>query len=252
MKKLYITGSCFSTEVGTMLKENGYDVVLNPFGILFNPASIAASLERLESVAEFTEEDVVKRVDDASKGLFSYVSFHHHGSAGRETPEAFLKDANEALKKAAAEFREADTVVLTLGTSWVFRHKEKGFVVANCHKVPAREFERIFLGGDETVSLLSPIIGRHPEKRWIFTVSPVRHLADGAHANQISKSTLLLAVERLQQLHPDNTGYFGAYEIMMDDLRDRSWYAADGVHPGPEAVKIIYDSFIEKYRPEKI
>lgn len=247
-----MTGSCFSTEVGTLMKENGYDVVLNPFGILFNPASIASSLERLESGAEFTRDDVVRRVDDASRGVFSYVSFHHHGSAGRATPEEFLRDANATLRQASAEFREADTVVLTLGTAWVFRHREKGFVVANCHKVPAREFDRVFLSEEEIVSLLSPVVGRHPDKRWIFTVSPVRHLADGAHANQLSKSTLLLAVDKLQRLYPDSTGYFPAYEIMLDDLRDRSWYAADGVHPGPEAVRIIYNSFIEKYKPSKI
>lgn len=247
-----MTGSCFSTEVGTLMKENGYDVVLNPFGILFNPASIASSLERLESGAEFTRDDVVRRVDDASRGVFSYVSFHHHGSAGRATPEEFLRDANATLRQASAEFREADTVVLTLGTAWVFRHREKGFVVANCHKVPAREFDRVFLSEEDIVSLLSPVVGRHPDKRWIFTVSPVRHLADGAHANQLSKSTLLLAVDKFQRLYPDSTGYFPAYEIMLDDLRDRSWYAADGVHPGPEAVRIIYNSFIEKYKPSKI
>lgn len=247
-----MTGSCFSTEVGTLMKENGYDVVLNPFGILFNPASIASSLERLESGAEFTRDDVVRRVDDASRGVFSYVSFHHHGSAGRATPEEFLRDANAALRQASSDFREADTVILTLGTAWVFRHREKGFVVANCHKVPAREFDRVFLSEEEIVSLLSPVVGRHPDKRWIFTVSPVRHLADGAHANQLSKSTLLLAVDKLQRLYPDSTGYFPAYEIMLDDLRDRSWYAADGVHPGPEAVRIIYNSFIEKYKPSKI
>ena len=247
-----MTGSCFSTEVGTLMKENGYDVVLNPFGILFNPASIASSLGRLESGAEFTRDDVVRRVDDASRGVFSYVSFHHHGSAGRATPEEFLRDANAALRQASSDFREADTVVLTLGTAWVFRHREKGFVVANCHKVPAREFDRVFLSEEEIVSLLSPVVGRHPDKRWIFTVSPVRHLADGAHANQLSKSTLLLAVDKLQRLYPDSTGYFPAYEIMLDDLRDRSWYAADGVHPGPEAVRIIYNSFIEKYKPSKI
>lgn len=247
-----MTGSCFSTEVGALMKENGYYVVLNPFGILFNPASIASSLERLESGAEFTRDDVVRRVDDASRGVFSYVSFHHHGSAGRATPEEFLRDANAALRQASSDFREADTVVLTLGTAWVFRHREKGFVVANCHKVPAREFDRVFLSEEEIVSLLSPVVGRHPDKRWIFTVSPVRHLADGAHANQLSKSTLLLAVDKLQRLYPDSTGYFPAYEIMLDDLRDRSWYAADGVHPGPEAVRIIYNSFIEKYKPSKI
>lgn len=234
---IMMMGSCFSTEVGNILVEKGYDVILNPFGILFNPASIASSLVRLETGAHFTPADVIVRDGQ-------YVSFFHHGSFRRETPDLFLENANKALDEAVLFFKKADTIILTLGTAWVFRHLERGYIVSNCHKVPAREFRREFMNVDEIVSLLKPVVFRHPDKRWIFTVSPIRHMADGAHGNQLSKSTLLLAIDELQRLFSGVVGYFPAYEIMMDELRDHSWYIDGGSHPTPEAVKIIAERFL--------
>lgn len=233
--RILMMGSCFSTEVGRRLQEEGYDVVLNPFGILFNPASIARSLERLESRQPFTEADVISR-----EGQF--CSFHHHGSFRRETPEAFLLNANAALQAGADAFDAADTVVLTLGTAWVFRHLARNIIVSNCHKVPAREFSRERLSVDETVALLAPVVERHPEKRWILTVSPVRHLADGPHGNQVSKATLVLAAEELCERFPQ-VCYFPSYEIMVEELRESRWYAANGTHPSPEAVDLIAERF---------
>ena len=234
---IMMMGSCFSTEVGNILLEKGYDVVLNPFGILFNPASIASSLVRLETGEHFTPADVITRDGQ-------YVSFFHHGSFRRETPDLFLENANKTLEEAVQTFAKADTVILTLGTAWVFRHLERDFIVSNCHKVPAREFRREFLDVNGIVSLLEPVVGRHPDKRWIFTVSPIRHMADGVHGNQLSKSTLLLATDELQRRFPGNVGYFPAFEIMMDELRDHSWYVDGENHPTPEAVKIIAERFL--------
>ena len=232
---ILMMGSCFSTEVGSRLAAGGWPVTLNPFGILFNPASIARSLERLESREPFTAEDVIPR-----EGQF--CSFHHHGSFRRPTPEAFLENANAALKAGADAFEAAHTVVLTLGTAWVFRHIERGIIVSNCHKVPAREFVRERLSVEETVALLAPVIARHADKRWILTVSPVRHLADGLHGNQVSKATLILAADALSERFP-NVEYFPSYEIMTDELRDWRWWAANRTHPAPEAVEIICDRF---------
>ena len=242
--KVLMTGSCFSTEVGSMLKDSGYDVCLNPFGILFNPSSIASALCRLETARHFSMNDVILRTDDASKDRYSYVSFSHHGSFARQTAEDFLENANSALESAARFFAMANVCILTFGTAWVFRHKADGEVVANCHKLPAREFSREKMTVEEIVALYSPLLERHPEKKWIFTVSPIRHLADGLHGNQTSKSVLLLAIDRLQQLFPANTVYFPSYEIMIDELRDYRYYGQDGVHPTQEAVKIIFEKFI--------
>ena len=231
-------GSCFSTEVGTRLKDDGYNVLLNPFGILFNPASICSSLLRMENREPFKASDVITRDGQ-------YCSFFHHGCFRRPTPEEFLINANDSLKESAAFFDRCTTVILTFGTAWVFRHLERNLIVSNCHKVPAREFRRERLEVDEIVEMLSPIMERHSDKRWIFTVSPIRHMADGAHGNQISKATLLLAIEELRKRFPDCTGYFPAYEILLDELRDYSWYAEDMVHPSPEAVDRIYSLFRE-------
>lgn len=234
-RKFLLMGSCFSTEVGKRMQDDGFRVLLNPFGILFNPASICASLERLESVEPFLPEDVIEREGQ-------YCSFHHHGSFRRPTPELFLADANAALRDAAKWYSECDTVVLTFGTAWVFRHLGRNIIVSNCHKVPAREFSRERLSVSQTVGLLSPIVERHPEIRWIFTVSPIRHMADGMHGNQVSKSTLILACDEMENKY-GNVTYFPSYEIMMDQLRDYGWYAENQTHPTPAAVDVIYREF---------
>lgn len=240
-------GSCFASEIGGRLQGEGYDITLNPFGPLYNPASIAAALQRLESGRPFTEGEVIRRVDDAARNIVRYVSFSHHGSFARETPEAFLENANASLRQAAEAFRKSDTCIITLGTAWIFRLISTSEVVGNCHKIPAREFRRELLSVTEVADLLSPVIARHREKRWIFTVSPIRHLADTAHGNQISKSTLLLAIDSLQKHFAGEVLYFPAYEIMIDELRDYSWYSpADKTHPGPEAVEIIFRRFLEQ------
>ncbi|MBR5056679.1 MAG: GSCFA domain-containing protein [Bacteroidales bacterium] len=241
-----MTGSCFATEIGARQQAEGCDITLNPFGVLYNPASIAAAIERMETGMPFTEKDVIRRVDDASKGLVRYVSYFHHGSFARETPEAFLENANARLREACAAFEAADTCIITLGTAWVFRLAATGEVVANCHKVPARDFRRELMSVSEIEALLAPLVERHPEKQWIFTVSPIRHLADTAHGNQISKSILLLAIDALQKRFPEKVLYFPAYEIMIDELRDYRWYSPDNkTHPTDEAVEVILERFKE-------
>lgn len=229
-------GSCFSTEVGKLMIEDGRDVCLNPFGILFNPASICSSLKRLESREPFTDADVIPREG-------KYVSYFHHGSFARASAAEFLADANASLAAAADFFAAADTVILTFGTAWVFRHTARGYVVSNCHKVHAREFVREFLPAEDIVALLEHVIARHPDKKWILTVSPVRHPSDGIHGNQVSKSTLIVAADRLAQ-RLSNVEYFESYEIMTDVLRDHSWYKENGTHPTEDAVRYIYNAFI--------
>ena len=149
--------------------------------------------------------------------------------------------------RAANEFLAlADTIIITLGTAWIFNHKEKGFTVSNCHKRLAKEFSRELLSTDECYSILKKIADLLQNKRIIFTVSPIRHFKDGAHGNQISKSTLLLATDRIVSEIP-GCNYFPSYEIMMDELRDYRFYAEDMVHPSPLAVKYIFEKFTETY-----
>ncbi len=235
--KILFLGSCFATEVGTIMKDYQFDVVLNPFGVLYNPASICSSLERLESGKPFTQEDVI-----CSQGKFT--SFFHHSSFSKDTSEEFLLGANKALSCAKEDFAKASICVITLGTAWVFRHIERNLIVSNCHKIVAKEFRREHLDVETVVELFSTIISRHSDKKWIFTVSPIRHLKDGAHGNQISKATLLLAVEQLEQRF-SNVHYFPAYEIMMDELRDYRFYEENMTHPSQQAINYIFEKFKE-------
>lgn len=237
--KIFAIGSCFAAEIGERLSQSGFSITINPFGTLYNPASIAAAVQRLANPAPFTEDDVIY-----SEPLRRYNSFWHHTRFSNVTKEGFLAGANESLKSSAVAFAKSDICLVTLGTAWVFRHIGSGKIVANCNKVPAKEFHRERLTVEETTLLLSEMIGNNPDKEWIFTVSPIRHLADGAYGNSLSKATLLLATERLEKAFP-NVHYFPAFEIMMDELRDYRFYAENMTHPSSQASELIFLRFLD-------
>lgn len=235
-----VLGSCFADEMGTRLSDAGFDVLRNPFGTLYNPASIASAVERLDSAAPFTQQDCVEM--GAGAGLV--CSFSHHSSFARPTAEEFLAYANARLIEDAARWRACTHVILTLGTARVWRALERpgAPVVANCLKRPAQEFSHELLGVEACAALLRGIVDAHPEKRFLLTVSPIRHLGEGTHANTISKSTLHLAAE---QVLSSSAEYFPAYEILMDELRDYRFYADDLVHPAPAAVQMVWERFLD-------
>ena len=221
-------GSCFSTEVAQRMANEGYTVTNNPFGTLFNPASIAQSIYRTISCRMFTPEEVIPRCTNISKESGKapnegYVSFSHHGSFTRETPQEFLCYANRRLIQTSEAFSRAKVVLITFGTAWVYRSTQSMEIVANCHKHPSCEFIRERLTTQEIVSLYSPILENNRDKEWLFTVSPIRHRKDGLHENAISKSILLIAVEQLSSTF-SNAGYFPAYEIVPHELREDSWF----------------------------
>lgn len=258
--KIMMLGSCFSENIGVQLKNFGFDVCINPFGVLYNPVSVLNSVERMLDIRQFSLEDCIQ----IGAGDTRFCSFSHHTSFAREEAETFLLDANMALEEAAEHFRKCNKVIITLGTSWCFRHLDRDFIVSNCLKRPAAEFRRERLTVQETAAALQRIIdlcaacaaedpGFVP-KQFIFTVSPIRHFRDGAHGNQISKSTLLLGIEEvLSDLSalcncPEGTGvtadYFPAYEIVMDELRDYRFYAEDMCHPSSQTVDYIRERFL--------
>ena len=232
--KILMTGSCFTDNIGRLLTNYGFDVCVNPFGTLYNPASVAESIKRLIDGNEFRAEDCV----EIGAGDVRICSFHHHTSFARKSKEEFIENANERLAEASAFFKECNKVIITLGTSWCYRHIEKDIIVSNCLKRNAKEFVREFIPATETASLLKEIMDMCPDKEFIFTVSPIRHFKDGAHGNQLSKASLLLGI--------NETGaeYFPAYEIMMDELRDYRFYAEDMCHPSEQAVNYIGERFL--------
>ena len=246
--RIAVVGSCFADEIGGRLAAAGFDVLCNPFGTLYNPVSIGYAVARLASGVPFAADEVVEmggapRKEDAPQSPARYCSFWHHTSFARETPEAFLENANAVLAEASAFWKGCNKVIVTLGTAWAFRFNTTGETVANCLKRPGTEFTRYRLTVEQTAVLLRGLVRRNPEKEFIFTVSPIRHLADGAHGNQLSKSTLLLATEGLP--------YFPAYEIMMDELRDYRWWAEDMVHPTKQAAAYLGDRFVEWALPTR-
>ncbi len=277
-------GSCFADSIGRKLLERGFDVCLNPFGTLYNPASIADSIARLDSGRHFTERDCVQMGSRSAK----WCSFHHHTLAARDSREEFLASANEALDRASAFWKSCNKVLVTLGTSWCYRFTgvsdgtrpklrdglsgdrgtgmeadfiretglgtgmeaaTEGIIVANCLKRDAKEFRREFIPASETGRLISGIVLNHPDKDFIFTVSPIRHFKDGAHGNQLSKANLLIGLDEALQA-ASRCDYFPAYEIILDELRDYRFYAEDMVHPSEQTVSYIFERFIGWALPE--
>ena len=235
---LLFLGSCFADEVGGICRGLGFDALVNPFGVLYNPASIAQSVERLDSGKPFCHEDVI------AVGEGQYCTFSHNTAFWNDSEVELLEQVNQNLADAHAHFMKSKWVIISLGTSWVFRNKENDAVVSNCHKLPANQFERQFLSVEQSSQYLSGIVQHHPEKQFIFTVSPLRHLKDGLHENQLSKSALLLAVDAVCKAS-GNAYYFPAYEILLDELRDYRFYKEDMVHPSDQAVHYIWERFTD-------
>ena len=253
--KIMMLGSCFTDNIGRQLVDYGFDVCVNPFGTLYNPVSILRSVERLISGTPFTAEDCVQ----IGAGDTRWCSFSHHTSFARASREEFLEHANMALKASHEHFLSCTKVIITLGTSWCFRHKESDAIVSNCLKHPASEFFRERLSAAEVTEALRRIVELCCEssagvcpKQFIFTVSPIRHFKDGAHGNQISKSALLLGIDDLLAGLPADLSmnpfyfadYFPAYEIVMDELRDYRFYAEDMCHPTQQTVDYIRERFL--------
>ena len=229
-------GSCFADEIGARLQEGDFHVEQNPFGALYNPASIAAAVRRLMEDREIGMEDLVEH-----EGLWH--SWHHHGSFSRRTVEETLAACNSRIHQAHKALKEASLLMVTFGTAWVF--EKEGEIVANCHKLPPQMFVRSRMTVEEITALWQPLLQElaayYPSLNVLFTVSPIRHMADGAHGNQLSKSTLLLAVDEL--VGNTRCHYFPSYEIVLDELRDYRFYDEKMTHPTSVAVDVVWERF---------
>jgi hypothetical protein len=234
--RLLLMGSCFAGHIGEALLQRRFKATVNPFGVVYNPLSLAQSLLRLQSGTPFTAGEVIE-----SETL--YTTFFHHSSFSHSHRDTFLAQANAALQKGVEAFAAADVVILSLGTVRVYYDRETAQAVNNCHKFSAARFRQVTLTVDEVVDALWPVIARS-SSHWILTVSPIRHWKDGAHHNQLSKAALLLAAEKLQQ-RSEKVSYFPAYELLMDELRDYRFYAEDMLHPSPQAVRYIWERFAD-------
>lgn len=270
--KVLLVGSCFADEIGEKMVRGGFEAMVNPFGTLYNPASIAASLLRALSEKEValprsyefptvntslsmstTSVDRHRRhrLTDIDDVVFEDVkagvwhSWMHHSSFSSADPAELVARINRTTHEVAAFLREADVLIVTFGTAIIYRLKETGMLVANCHKQPDNLFVREWLNAydivDQWQMLLQLLESVNPKLKVIFTVSPIRHKRDGYHVNQISKGILLQAVDEM------DVEYCPAYEIMMDELRDYRFYASDMIHPSDTAVEYIWQRFQDTY-----
>lgn len=241
--RLLLMGSCFTDNIGNRLSDSKFRCDVNPFGVLYNPMSIFQALNELVDRKVYSDDDVME-----SRGV--WFSLMHHSSFSSPSKESCLENINTRIMYSSDFLAKADWLILTFGTARVYRWNETGCIVGNCHKLNEKLFSRTLLEVEDIVSsytaLISKIRNLNPDIKLLFTVSPIRHAKDGMHGNQISKSVLLLAVDKICS---SNSGcfYFPSYEIMMDELRDYRFYADDMLHPSSLAVDYIWEKFSETY-----
>ena len=240
--RLMLMGSCFAAHIGARLQEARFRCDANPYGVLYNPLSISAALREMQAGKVYAAADLYPH-----QGLWH--SPMHHGDFSAATPDEALQRINSRLRPASAALPALDFLLLTWGTAWVYEDRATGHVAGNCHKRPETCFLRRRLAVDEIVedaaSLFDALWKQNASLQVVLTVSPIRHVRDGLHDNQLSKATLLLAADRLCAAFPGRVFYFPAYELLQDELRDYRFYADDLVHPSPLAVRYVWERFAQ-------
>ena len=244
--KLVLLGSCFAENIGEKFQYFKFQTTVNPFGIIFNAVSLEKLIRRSVTKCYFTEENIFFHND-------LWHCFEVHSELSHPDKEVFLKSLNHLIDSTHQQLNNPTHIIITLGTSWVYRNIENKQIVANCHKVPQKEFIKELLTIEQTeeslkncISLIQSI---NPNCNFIFTVSPVRHIKDGFAENTLSKSHLIAAVHKIIKVN-QSINYFPSYEIMMDELRDYRFYAEDMLHPNQTAVDYIWIQFFENYISE--
>ncbi len=241
--QIMLIGSCFAAYMGEHIRMCKMPVMINPSGTVYNPVSVFNTIDSVISAK-------VTSVNDLYCHNNTWLSFFHYTDFTSDDPELLVRKINDINQRAGAFLKKAGFLFITFGTSRVYRHKESGLIVSNCHKVSNSEFDTELLTvgeiADQWISLLDRLSSFNPGLRIVFTVSPVRHWKDGAHGNQVSKSVLFLAIEELLK-HQSKPDYFPAYELQMDDLRDYRFYADDMLHPSQSAIEYIWGKFSDAY-----
>ncbi len=244
---LFFVGSCFTENIGNKLSKLKFNTFTNPFGILYNPISIHYAISRLLSGEKYTEEEVFEK-----NGIWH--SFDHHSSFSSTNKDECLKRINESFSKGVEKIFDTDILFITFGSAHLYQLKESQKLVSNCHKYPSSLFDKKMFDLLQTFEVYKILFEKlkqlNPKLRIILTVSPIRYLSDGFIENQISKSLLILLCSKLQQFFQSVT-YFPAFEIMMDDIRDYRFYAADMIHPNEIAIDYIFEKFTQHYFDEQ-
>ncbi len=234
--KIVSFGSCFAENMAEKLDYFKFENTCNPFGIIFNPVSIEKMIYRIVNQFFYTENDIFFHDE-------RWHCYDVHSELSNVNKEEFLGSLNAILKTSFIQLFQASHIIITYGTSWVYRNNATNSIVANCHKVPQKEFSKEILSIETIEKSIKNTIEYfqiiNPDCRFIFTISPVRHIKDGFVENQRSKAHLITAIQNLQ------SEYFPSYEIMMDELRDYRFYAEDMLHPSQLGIDYIWERFSE-------
>jgi hypothetical protein len=245
--KIMLLGSCFAESMGKKFDYFKFQNTTNSFGIIFNPVSLAKLIERSAQKEYYTEEDIFFHND-------LWQCYEVHSELSHPDKELFLSNLNSIVELTHRHIGSLTHCIITLGTSWVYRNIETNEIVANCHKVPQKQFSKELLSPEiiaqSIESILFTISVVNPNCNFVFTVSPVRHIKDGFAENTLSKSHLISALHKTITHLPSPISYFPSYEIMMDELRDYRFYAEDLLHPNQTAIDYIWIQFFENYISE--
>ena len=244
--KIVLLGSCFAENMGEKFDYFKFQTIVNPFGVIFNPVSLEKLIRRCVENRQFTENDIFFHNE-------LWHCFEVHSELSNLDKNTFLNSLNELIDVTHQQLNNATHIIITLGTSWVYRNIETNEIVANCHKVPQKQFTKELLTINEIEESLKSIISLvqsvNPNCKFIFTVSPVRHIKDGFVENTLSKAHLIAALHTSSFQLP-TSNYFPSYEIMVDELRDYRFYAEDMLHPNQTAIDYIWIKFFENYISE--
>lgn len=240
--KIISLGSCFAENIGEKFEYFQFQNTVNPFGIIFNPVSLEKLIYRSIQKDYFSEKDIFFHND-------LWHCFEVHSELSHSDKTIFLENLNRIIKLTNQQISESTHIIITLGTAWIYRNFESKEVVANCHKIPQKQFVKKLLSVEEIQrsleNIIALILNKNPDVKFIFTISPVRHIKDGFVENQRSKAHLIAAIHETTNHQPPTINYFSAYEIMMDELRDYRFYAEDMLHPSQVAIDYIWEKFKE-------
>ena len=229
-------GSCFAENMGDLMSEHKFKIILNPHGVLYNPSSIAVALRRYMKI-DFVTEDELFFANDC------WNSLEHHSRFSNPDKQVCLTNINKSISEAHTFLKNTDWLFITFGSAYVYKKNER--LVGNCHKQTQKEFAKSMLSvsemGEEYKWLVKELLAFNPKLKIVFTISPVRYVRDGVVENNLSKSRL---IETVHQLTSKNVFYFPAYELMMDDLRDYRFYKEDLVHPNEQAINYVFEKFV--------
>jgi hypothetical protein len=240
--KMILLGSCFSENIGAKFDFYKFQVLQNPFGILFHPRAIEKFIYQVVSEKVFTDNDIFFKNE-------RWHCFDVHSTMSSSNKETLLYNLNSGIKSTYLALKNASHCIITFGTAWIYRFSETDEIVANCHKIPQKKFAKELLSvnqiSESIQNIISFLTSINPEITVIFTISPVRHLKDGFVENSQSKAHLIAAINVISK--DKNIFYFPSYEIMMDELRDYRFYGEDMIHPNQIGIQYIWEKFINTW-----